>query len=385
MKSRSAYMNVVKEYNNDESETANSILKYLRNNMNSDFVLYTLLQDSNSIAVIDSYNYEDLMRYTLCNTMIVEDGVDFYYDYSSIMHSTVSVTPRQLYDSDGKKLYREVTRYDNSGTIYTELVPAYETNADGSFKYVYTLDRVPVIKKGYLNDEYLIQDFMNALEERRRYIEECLYILEDTFDIDFKFINTYGPSRTFYYVDPTAKTYDAKVNSKQLYVYNNTVQELPEYVVGILQYEQVVTIEKVDGQWGYITSPYVGWIKLADTVRINTFIDNVAITMKFSLEANNTAGKLISNNIIQDIKTFIEDINNISELHVPNIITLITNNYREQINWFDFGGINDYGIQCKHLYVYEPDYNSVDLVPEFINVATSNDGQFTPLIDITVN
>jgi len=385
MKSHSAYMNVVKEYNNDESETSNSILKYLRNNTSSDFVLYTLLQDDDSIMVIDSYNYEDLTRYTLCNTMIVEDGVDFYYDYSSIMHSTVSVSPVRLYDSDGNVLYREVKRYDNSGTLYTELAPAYEANSDGSYKYIYTLDRIPVIKKGYLNDEYLIQDFMNALEERRRYIEECLYILEDTFDIDFKFINTYGPSRTFYYIDPTSKTYDVKVNSKQLYVYSNTAQEAPEYVVGILQYEQVVTIEQVNGQWGYITSPYIGWIKLSDTERINTFIDNVAITMKFSLEASNTAGKLISNNIIQDIKLFIEDINNISELHIPNIITLITNNYREQINWFDFGGINEYGIQCKHLYVYEPDHDSVDIVPEFINVATSSDGQFTPLIDITVN
>ena len=54
---------------------------------------------------------------------------------------------------------------------------------------------------------------------------------------------------------------------------------------------------------------------------------NTALTMKFAIEAQTSADKYITNNIVFDVKEFIEDINEITELHVPNIITLITNNY----------------------------------------------------------
>ena len=47
------------------------------------------------------------------------------------------------------------------------------------------------------------------------------------------------------------------------------------------------------------------------------------------------------------------DINEINELHIPNIITLITNNYREQLVYFEFLDVNNYGAMCQHLYLYE--------------------------------
>ena len=388
IKANPSYMAVIKNYNGDESESTASILKYLRNNKDSEFVQNILIPDEDSQAVIDSYSYEDISRYTVCNTMTIDNGLDFYYDYSSMMRSNVEVAPERLYDVNGEPLYREVVRYDASGITYTEYKPVYETDSSGRYKYIYTLGRVPVIKANYLTSENLVQTFLSAMEERRKYIEQCLHVLEDTFEIDFKFVNTWGPSRTFYYKDPTATTFAVSVNLKELNVYSSIGDEdNEELITGKLKYMQIVNVSKVSGQWGYITSPYEGWIKLDDTERITTFVNNVAITMKFALEAQATADKQIANNIIQDIKLFIEDINEISELHVPNIITLITNNYREQLVWFDFLGLNHYGIQCKHLYVYEPpkDKDTVDIVPEFINVATSDDGLFTPLIEITAN
>ena len=390
MKSNPSYMQKVKEYNGDEKETTAAILRYLRNNKNSDFVQNILLQDDDVKSVIESYSYEDLSRYTLCNVMSVENGIDFYHDYSAMMRSDVTVNPVPILDENGEQVYQQVTKkilstVDNISnnyipTQYTENVPVYKSG-----EYFYTLSRLPVIKSGYLNTEELVQDFIYELEERRRYIDECLYVLEDTFSIDFKFVNAFGPSKTFYYRIPSANSYKVVVSVKELNVYRSTVDELDmSAVTGVLELGQQVEIVKVKGQWGKILSPYEGWIKLADTVKKTTFIDNVAINLKFALEAQSSADKGIGDNIIRDIKEYIEDINEINELHIPNIITLITNNYREQLIYFEFLDVNGYGASCQHLYLYERDPDVADIAPEFINVATSEDNRFQPLIDISV-
>ena len=270
---------------------------------------------------------------------------------------------------------------------YSELVPLYLTNDDGVPYYNYTLTRLPVIKSGYLNSEELIQDFIYELEERRKYISECLHVLEDTFDIDFKFVNTFGPSKTFYYRIPSSQNYKAIISVKELNVYSTTVNELDETaVIGKLKLGQQITILKTKGQWGKISlsGDVEGWIKLSDTIRKTNFVDNVAVHLKFALEAQTSADRGIGDGIAQDIKEYIEDINEINELHIPNIITLITNNYREQLVYFEFLDVNNYGSSCQHLYLYERDKDIVDIAPEFINIATSEDNKFQPMIDIIV-
>lgn len=380
------YIKQVMDYNGDESQTPASILRYLRNNRDSDFVQNVLLNDEDALSIINSYNYEDLSRYTVCNVMTVTDGINFYHDYSNIMRSTINVAPIPVTDSSGNLLYREVVRYDTHGNKYTELAPIYKTSSADSSKYAYqyTLSRLPVIKAGFLSSEAIIQDFIDVLEERRHYLEEALYILEDTFDIDFKFMNTFGPSHTFYYNIPTETSYDVEVTVKNTNVYSVLSSNMDDYIVGQLNIQQVVTINKINGQWGYITSPFTGWIKLSDTKKIETYVDNVAISMKFAVQPQTATDKTIIPSIISDIRTYIEDINNINEIHIPNIITLITNMYREQIVYFEFQGINNYGVQCQHLYIDDSESDSVDVVPEFINIALSDDISYTPQITVSV-
>lgn len=412
IKSKPTYLNEVKRYNGDDKETSTAILRYLRNNKNSDFVQNVLLEDRDVKSVIESYLYEDLSRYTLCNVMSVDGGIDFYHDYSSMMRSDAAVKRIPKLDDDGNQLYKEIKRrscdltpqlnddltpkLDSNGNQlydeinekqYSELVPLYLTNDDGVPYYNYTLTRLPVIKSGYLNSEELIQDFIYELEERRKYISECLHVLEDTFDIDFKFVNTFGPSKTFYYRIPSSQNYKAIISVKELNVYSTTVNELDETaVIGKLKLGQQITILKTKGQWGKISlsSDVEGWIKLSDTIRKTNFVDNVAVHLKFALEAQTSADRGIGDGIAQDIKEYIEDINEINELHIPNIITLITNNYREQLVYFEFLDVNNYGSSCQHLYLYERDKDIADIAPEFINVATSEDNKFQPMIDIIV-
>ena len=384
MQANESYMAEVMTYNGDESRTAASIIKYLRNNKDSEFVQKILLADEDVQTVINSYAFEDLDRYTVCNTMIINGGIDFYHDYSHLMHSTVTVVPLQA-SVGGKPVYREVERYDEYGIKYTELKPAYQINDNGVRILEYTIDRIPMVKKGFLNTETLVQDFIFDLEERRKYIEICLSYLEDTFDIDFKFINTWGPSRTFYYTTPSTSSYEIYANTKVLNVYDDPKYDGDRsHVVGQLQAMQTAVVLKVNGQWGYIESPYQGWIKLLDTERVTSYIDNVAITLNFEARLQSSADKDIATAIIADIKDYIEDINTINEIHIARIIQYVLNNYNEQLVYFSFLGLNQFGRECDHLYLTDENTTSVDIVPEFINVATSDDGLFTPLINITL-
>ena len=383
MRSNPSYMNNVTSYNNDNQETELAIIRYLRNNKDSNFVQNVLLKDNDVIEVINSYNFIDLSRYTLCNVMAVDGGLDFYHDYSAMMRSTVNIKPIQKTDNSGHPLFQEILRTDAMGIEYTEYKPIYLINDNNTHIYNYTLDRVPMIKAGYLNTEEAMQDYIFTLDERRKYITECLYVLEDTFDIDFKLFNTYVPSKIFYYNIPSSQNYKVRVIAKQLKVLSNTIDEDDESaLVGTLSFGDYVNITKVKGQWGLITTPYEGWIKLSDTTKLINYIDNVALKFKFALEAESSADKYIVDNIISDIKEYVEDINTINELHIPNIITLITNNYREQLVYFEYLDVNNYGNACQHLYLDEK--VDADICPEFLNIETKIDGVAIPEIEITV-
>jgi hypothetical protein len=379
MKSHPDYMQHVFDYNGNEQATATMILRYIRNNIDSDFVQNTLLQDPEAVLVIESYNYLDLSTFSCCNTLSIDGGINFYHDYSQIMTSVINISKVQDTDSEGNPLYKEITRTDSLGYQYTEYKPIYKINENGTYYYNYTISRIPMLRDNFLDVEESMRDFILVLEERRKYIEECILLLEDTFGLDLKFINTYGPSRRFFYDIPTSENYNVKVAIKRIDVYSDL--ETQE-VIGTIDYNYIITITKVSGLYGYITYPYEGWIRLSDTVRCINYIDNVALSMKFAMEAMTSADKTISSSIVMDIKDYIENIDSIIEIHMPNIITLITNKYREQLKYFEFRGVNQYGSDCQHIYL-DTTINA-DIPPEFLNISTKTDSDNTPEVDITV-
>lgn len=391
IRNNAEYYNAVSAYS-DGVVTEQTILRYLRNNRDSDLVQKQLLNNREVNEVIDSYHYEDYSRYTVCNVMSVDGGITFYHDYSAMMRSTVVVGQIQETDGAGVPIYKEVKHTDSLGNNYVEYKPKYLTNEDGTFKYNYTIYRIPMLRDGYLNTEELMQDYVFDLEERRKYITECLYVLEDSFEIDLKFFNTYGPSQMFYYNIPSSQDYYVRAAIKTLNIYKTPGNENDPTNIDItVPFGTRLHITKVKGIWGYITgyrNPIQpldlrsGWVRLADTTKVINYIDNVALSLRWALEAESSADKYITNGIIQDIKEYIEDINQINELHIPNIITLITNNYREQLVYFEFMNVNNYGPSCQHLYLDEK--ISADICPEFLNVATKKDGVDIPEIEIDV-
>ena len=103
-------------------------------------------------------------------------------------------------------LYRE-DKPENTGPIEpviggNALVPAddgigYTISAEEAKKYHFIVENVPVIKHDYFRTEDMVQFFCSELVRRKSYIDEALKTIEDTFGINFKFMNTYGPSRLF--------------------------------------------------------------------------------------------------------------------------------------------------------------------------------------------
>lgn len=206
-------------------------------------------------------------EYTLTNSYNVVDGIDFFYDYSEIIDSTVIA----------------------------------EEEEEGGLEY-FTIKQVPVIKYGYFDIEDKVIDFCKELVKRKTYIDYAIQILEDAFGIDFKFFNTYGPSKLF--------TLDNKFNT----------------------------------------------------------INRTNITLTFNYKLNPSYDSNIVDDIIADIKSYVEDINNLSSLHMPNLITEITTKYRDYLVYFEFVDMNGYGPGVQHVYSM-PMPDGV-IVPEFININT---------------
>lgn len=185
------------------------------------------------------------------------------------------------------------------------------------------ITRVPCIRKSYVTTEENMGNFVEEIDYKKAYIENALDVLEDNFIIDFKFFNTYGPARTY--------TLDRYGTERKL-------------------------------------------------------IDRVNLTLDFELKLLQSSDKNTKNYILNDIKEIIEDLNNISSLHIPNLITTITNKYREAIEYIEFLGFNGLGPGVQH--IYRQEYNvftgtqDVNMVPEFLTIHTNLN--MSPDINITL-
>ena len=236
--------------------------------------------------IINRFNNLDkivpnLDGYILTNSYTVKNDIDFFYDYSEITNSVVTVGK----EDDGKEYF--------------------------------TVQGVPVIKHDYFdknNDDKAIE-LSDELIRRKVYIDKTIDILEDAFGINFKFFNTYGPSKMF------------------------TISE---------------------------TS--------------NECVDRINTSLIFRLRLTSNYDTNITNNITEDIKAYIEDLESIESLHIPNLVSTINKKYEASIVYFEFLGINGYGPGTQHL--LSQDMPAELEVPEFVNIHTLPDGK--PDITITL-
>ena len=110
------------------------------------------------------YICPDLAGYCCCNKYSVIGDVPLYYDYSNVISTFVNVEQR------------------NDESI------------------IYFIKKMPAVRYDYMNSEEKIQNLIDELQLVKTYIEYKLSTLEDSFGVDIKLFNTYGPAK-YYAID----------------------------------------------------------------------------------------------------------------------------------------------------------------------------------------
>ena len=187
----------------------------------------------------------------------------------------------------------------------------------------YIINRVPCVRYFYWNTEERVNTFIKEMKKKINYVLDAISPLECTFGLDYKFFNTYGPSNMYHLTDD-------------------------------------------DGD------------------ATTELIDNVALTMtfraKFYNEDSDAAG--IITNIKDSIKGYLEKLDQLDDIHFPNITTMIESEFAEYLIYFEFVSFNIYDAINQHIISTE-NMEMLSMVPEFLHVDTDDlDG--TPYINIRV-
>ena len=108
-----------------------------------------------------------------------------------------------------------------------------------------------------------------------------------------------------------------------------------------------------------------------------TNIDRINLSLKFEIKFVTKDDQNMISSIRSSIKDYIEDLNNVTDLHMPNLITYITNIYRDNIVYIKFIKLNEYDSLYQSIYknpeLEKTYFVETQTVPEFINVNTNAD------------
>jgi hypothetical protein len=177
----------------------------------------------------------------------------------------------------------------------------------------YTIHKIPVVRYTYLNSEERIKNLFRMIDKKRRYIQKLIVLLENSFGIDYKFFNTYGPSKTYMLEDD-----------------------------------------------------------------LDHSIGSIDITMNFRVSLTDVTDVYTVNDLKRAIKDYIEDLYETGDLHIPNLITKLTNDFKDRIVFVEFVGFNGFDANYQHVYKVEPEDPTT--VPEFINIRNKIDPETLELI-----
>lgn len=199
--------------------------------------------------------------------------------------------------------YSVTNVYDVEGgiSLFRNFTSMMNTRINAESDTVFHMTGFPMVGAHYMMDEEFVSYFMTTLDNKRAYIEHCLTVVENSFDIDLKFFNTYGSSVTY-------------------------------------------TIGDAKG----------------------TPINHIDIEMKFRLKLISASDVYTKDAIIAYIKEYIEDINDIGDLHIPNLITELKTEFNNSIVYIEYMNFNKFWLGVQHMELLE--VKDPHVVPEFINI-----------------
>lgn len=187
----------------------------------------------------------------------------------------------------------------------------------------YIINRVPVVRLFYFSKQERVDSFVSDIKRMMSYIEMAIDPLETAFGIDMKLFNTCGPSKMY---------------------------------------------------------------RVTENGRTASLIDRVNLTLNFRTQLFSNTDRSIVDQITNYIKTYIEDIDKLEDLHMPNLISEITQKYRDNLVYFEFLGFDNgyvhWDARYQHI-ITDESMDMLSMVPEFLNV-NFNDISGKPDVNIDV-
>lgn len=303
--------------------------------------LDTVISDGSGTPVLDGYG--------ITNKFEIHGGLNFFVDYSSILNSTITV--------------RE--------------------NPDMAASNIYNLQGIPVIGYQYVTDvdtgSMFFQEFLNAMDEKKAYMDSAMVLLENSFEIDYKFYNTYGPSLLYTIAE---LNYDGIVEDEEdldaLIVTDPYTGEIISPAAGTVY---LVRRSQYGPNIEFVFTGYIWQISSAVDIKS---IGRIDINLEFTLSLKSSSDIYTKDNIIKYIKNYIENLNITNEdLDISNMMSDVKVKFASTINYIDYNGFNLFDSNTQHLYWRDP--SNITIPPEFINVRTTKDDAGNIIPDITIN
>lgn len=153
--------NLIKIINVNNLSSGEEAYGYFTSDIGMDIYILGKFDVENGRYDLDNY-VPNLSGYTVCNIYNVDGGVRFFTNYSE-----------------------NITSFIKPSVVGSNSEPGF------------TIEGMPVVKYSYIQNEDNITTILKQLETKKLYIDNAITVLENNFGIDFKFFNTYGPSRTY--------------------------------------------------------------------------------------------------------------------------------------------------------------------------------------------
>ena len=276
-------------------------------------------EDGTSVVYIDKDSkYDDIIPgqdgYSLVNIYKIHNGITFFDNYTNVMHTRV----RKNVSESGTNESFDIFGVPMIGEHFFD-----HTDSKHTTRNIETA-------------EAAVTYYLHELQDKKEYIDYILERLENSMNIDFKYFNTYGPSKTY------------------------TIGYNPEL-----------------------------------------WLDHLDLTLNFKVKLRDVNDTQTRDSIIADIKQYVEDVNDLENLHFPNLVHDIKEKYNDAIIYIDFRYFNElasensdnpnhenHKLGANHIQLIEPD--DPHIVPEFLNVRNrynqyyENELTLEPCIDIEI-
>lgn len=199
------------------------------------------LDDKNRIKILnlheagskDNINYAFFDGNTKASLYILAKfgGEESYrYNLDGIAPGYEGYTVTNIYDIDGG-----LTFYENFTNVLDTKIDVSEDDPESL-----NITGIPVVGLHYMINEEYADYFVDAMSERKAYIDYCLRLLENPMKIDFKLFNTYGPARTYTlgdkektligHVDLSMKFRVSLKNASDIYTKDELIAYIKKYV-----------------------------------------------------------------------------------------------------------------------------------------------------------